>query len=213
MKTTRSLFVLFVFILAAFSAGAEPGFPGGGMAFGLRTIFLNTAVWNARLPDASHPALPAGPVFMHGGSAYVNVNSWFRVGLQGYGIVHGAYEDTAETELTADMVGFFADFRIPLFWTFTAFGGGTLSCGRFYFNSVDNAGTGLRASSGAVYVEPYAGIGFTLFNFFEIRAAVSYVLLRLFEGSLWYGPGTPATVSPDAPIVSVTLGLPLPSFK
>jgi hypothetical protein len=204
------IFSLFVCI-AVFQAAADGGGPAGGMAFGVRALFLDTAAWTSRLPDPSLPALPPYPVLMHGGAAYVNVNEWFRAGLQGYGIVHGAYEETGMTEFSGDIVGFFADFRYPLFWTFTAFGGGVLSCGRFYFNAMSSDGNGLRASSGAVYVEPYAGIGFTFLDFFEIRAAVSYIVLRLFESPTWMGPGTPVTVSPDGPIVSITLGLPLPS--
>jgi hypothetical protein len=186
----------------------------GMMNLGMRLLFLDTAYWNALVPDPSLPTLPAGPAIMHGASFYADFTDWFRLGLQGWGIVHGTYLETGLTEFAGAILGLYGEFRYQLPWRFQGvFAGGVLSCGRFYFNSITQAGTGIRASSGAVYFEPYVGTGFALFNIILIRASVSYIFPILFQNDLWMGPGGPLAVNPGGFILTFTFGFPLLSIR
>jgi hypothetical protein len=224
MKNPSLTIAVVLFIAGAAASAAaqarDPAAPGrraptpigGGMQFGVRAMFIDPEPWNALVPRADLPRLPIEPPIMHGGIAYVNVNDWFRAGLQGYGMTHGATNGAGLTELAAGFAGFFADARYAARWGGQAFAGATVSCGRMYFNSIGRDGIGLRASSGAIYVEPYLGIGYTFFKFLETRLSASYMLLRILEGSgNWYGPGAPRAVNPDGLILTLSLGYPLPS--
>jgi hypothetical protein len=89
------------------------------------------------------------------------------------------------------------------------FAGGVLSCGRFYFNSADQSGAGLRASSGAVYFEPYAGTAVSIFGIIVIRVSASYIFPIAGFTDHWMGPGTPVPVNPSGMILTFTFGYPL----
>ena len=202
--------LLSVVLLSCFFTAAQATEFEYGMGFGFRTLFIDTAKWNALVPTLPFGSLPqlSGPVYMHGGVFYGQLFDWLKVGLSGWGTAPELTNSYGMTGFNGAMVGFFGQAQYRIIENLYVSGGLTLSCGRFYFTSITGLGVGIRAVSGAIFFEPEASIGYRILDTFDLRISASCIF-SLDPDLLWMGTGTKTRVDPWGPVVSMTLTFPI----
>lgn len=180
---------------------------GFTLSFSLRGLFLDTAKWNALIPEDSGLPELDGLVRFHGATVAVPMESGLHFGMSGYGATLNATNESGYTTWKGAMAG----LSLESIWASTterAYGhiGGALYCGTFGFSSTGIDGTGIAGYSGAFYLEPYIGVSYQWSDQLFVLARIS-TILSLLPGSAWAGGrDSGPNVNPCGPMISLTLG-------
>jgi hypothetical protein len=181
------------------------------MGYAQRFLFYDTDHWNGLIPPGQGLPELDGPLRLHGGTFYGYLTDWLTVGLSAYGSLQEEDNEYGYTNFEGSLAGFFVEAQKPLLYKFYGTAGLTLSCGRFHFGSMTEAGQGISGHTDTFFAEPALGLGYHILDFLHLKISWSSAF-GFFVKNDWVGTDKESEVLPEGQMLSLMLTYDFPSW-